>query len=642
MPDMRFQAKTASHTEIPRPKRGEGQWALGYTEPLNKNEQSKKDDDPLNVRDRILNIYSKRGFALDRPGRPARPVPLDGSLHPARARLRRRQDRDARGGGARRRVLHDAGPLRRRGCCPPTQCARSASIGARLRPRHRRRHRPARTSSTTGSGSRTSRRSGSGSTTPGWTPPRPAATRRAPFLGSPVAGVAKDEIIDGSAALDEIKRRSIGNPEFSNLPRKFKTALTGHPSHDVSPETNDVSFVGTVHPEHGPGFDLWVGGGLSTNPMLAQKLGVWIPLDEVRRRLGGRHLDLPRLRLPPAALARPAEVPGRRLGRREVPRGARERVPRPRARRLRLARRRPPATATTSACTSRRTASFYVGVAPTVGPDLRHACWSQLADLIEEYGVAGARLTPYQKIVLIGVDAGPGRARCVAGLDEIGLPARPSQLAAQHDGLHRHRVLQARDRRHQGRAPATWSPSSSGASPTSTPRSRSTSTAAPTPAPAPRSPTSASRASWSCDDDGKQVEGFQVHLGGATGLQANFGRKLRAHKVTSAGLDDYVTVVVVATTSPTARPTSRSRPGSPAPTRSCCAARRPSEERRRHERARGSRSTAPTAASEDLWPHERGRLPHGSWECRGCLRAFSLKMLGLVRPGASTPGSASS
>jgi len=44
--------------------------------------------------------------------------------------------------------------------------------------------------------------------------------------------------------------------------------------------------------------------------------------------------------------------------------------------------------------------------------------------------------------------------------------------------------------------------------------------------------------------DGAQVEGFQVHLGGATGLKANFGRKLRAHKVTSAGLDDYVTAVV--------------------------------------------------------------------------------------------------
>jgi sulfite reductase (ferredoxin) len=35
-----------------------------------------------------------------------------------------------------------------------------------------------------------------------------------------------------------------------------------------------------------------------------------------------------------------------------------------------------------------------------------------------------------------------------------------------------------------------------------------------------------------------------VHLGGATGLQANFGRKLRAHKVTSAGLDDYISTIV--------------------------------------------------------------------------------------------------
>ena len=62
MSDLRFNAKRAESTEIPRPKRGEGQWALGYTEPLNKNEQSKKDDSPLNVRDRILYTYSKRGF----------------------------------------------------------------------------------------------------------------------------------------------------------------------------------------------------------------------------------------------------------------------------------------------------------------------------------------------------------------------------------------------------------------------------------------------------------------------------------------------------------------------------------------------------------------------------------------------------
>jgi sulfite reductase (ferredoxin) len=52
----------AERARRPRPSKGEGQWALGYLEPLNGNEQQKKDDLPLNVRDRIINIYSKRGF----------------------------------------------------------------------------------------------------------------------------------------------------------------------------------------------------------------------------------------------------------------------------------------------------------------------------------------------------------------------------------------------------------------------------------------------------------------------------------------------------------------------------------------------------------------------------------------------------
>jgi len=46
------------------------------------------------------------------------------------------------------------------------------------------------------------------------------------------------------------------------------------------------------------------------------------------------------------------------------------------------------------------------------------------------------------------------------------------------------------------------------------------------------------------DEDGNQVEGFQVHLGGGLALGANFGRKLRAHKVTTKGLDDYISNVV--------------------------------------------------------------------------------------------------
>jgi sulfite reductase (ferredoxin) len=43
---------------------------------------------------------------------------------------------------------------------------------------------------------------------------------------------------------------------------------------------------------------------------------------------------------------------------------------------------------------------------------------------------------------------------------------------------------------------------------------------------------------------GQQVEGFQVHLGGALGLEAGFGRKLRAHKVPAEQLADYVERVV--------------------------------------------------------------------------------------------------
>src|SRR6516164_546364 len=60
---------TATKEKVPdrpaspaRRKRGEGQWALGYREPLNKNEENKKFDNGLNVRQRIIGIYAKRGF----------------------------------------------------------------------------------------------------------------------------------------------------------------------------------------------------------------------------------------------------------------------------------------------------------------------------------------------------------------------------------------------------------------------------------------------------------------------------------------------------------------------------------------------------------------------------------------------------
>ena len=42
--------------------RGQGQWGLGYREPLNANEQAKKDSDPLTVKQRIVDVYAKTGF----------------------------------------------------------------------------------------------------------------------------------------------------------------------------------------------------------------------------------------------------------------------------------------------------------------------------------------------------------------------------------------------------------------------------------------------------------------------------------------------------------------------------------------------------------------------------------------------------
>src|ERR1700735_983926 len=55
-------AATMTPAKAPRRRRGEGQWALGYHEPLNKNEENKKNDDGLNVRQRIIDVYSRQGF----------------------------------------------------------------------------------------------------------------------------------------------------------------------------------------------------------------------------------------------------------------------------------------------------------------------------------------------------------------------------------------------------------------------------------------------------------------------------------------------------------------------------------------------------------------------------------------------------
>jgi len=537
VPDLRFQAKAPAHTDIPRPKRAEGQWALGYTEPLNKNEQSKKDDDALNVRDRILYTYSKRGFAsidpADLRGRfrwmglyTQRAPGFDGGktamleeeeLDDEYFMLRVRSDG---------RLL-DADAVRALGSIGVDFARDTADVTDRENIQYH----WIRIEDVPAIWERLD--------TAGLSSLEACGDSPRPFLGSPVAGVAKDEIIDGSAALDEIRERFIGDPAFSNFPRKFKTALTGHPSHDVSPETNDISFVGTVHPEHGPGFDVWVGGGLSTNPMLAQKMGVWVPLDEVAdvwagvasifRDYGYRRLrSRARLKFLVAdwGVEKFREVLEKEyLGRELVscdsppsPTGHRDHI----------------------GVHEAKDGTYYLGLAPTVGR-ISGTTLVGLADAIEEFGAAGARLTPYQKIVVTGVAADRVEAM-VERLDSIGLQARPSNwrrntMACTGIEFCKLAIVDTKQRSHdliaelERRIPELDVPITVNVN---------------------GCPNACARTQVAdiglkgqlVMHEGEQVEGFQVHLGGAVGLQANFGRKLRAHKVTSAGLDDYVETVV--------------------------------------------------------------------------------------------------
>ncbi|CAI9407865.1 nitrite/sulfite reductase [Nocardioides sp. T2.26MG-1] len=542
MTDLRYTAKPPAHTDVPRPKRGEGQWAFGYTEPLNKNEQAKKDDGPLNVQSRILHIYSKHGFAsidpADLRGRfrwmglyTQRAPGFDGG----KTAMLSEEELDAE--FFMMRVRTDGALL------APATVRALGSIGvdfardtADVTDRQNIQYHWIRIEDVPAIWARLE--------AAGLTTLEACGDSPRPFLGSPVAGVAREEIIDGSAALEEIKRRYIGNPDFANFPRKFKTALTGHPGHDVSPETNDVSFVGTVHPEHGPGFDLWVGGGLAANPMLAQKLGVWIPLDDVAdvwegvasifRDYGYRRLrSRARLKflVQDWGVEKFREVlENEYLGRALVscespasPVGHRDHI----------------------GVHEQKDGKRYVGIAPTAGR-VSGTLLVQLADLMEEYGVAGARLTPYQKIVLIGVEPETVDA-LLDRLDAIGLSARPSAwrrntMACTGLEFCKLAIVDTKNRARdlvdelERRFPDLTESDLGG----------------PITVNVNGCPNACARTQVGdiglkgqlVMHEGEQVEGFQVHLGGATGLQANFGRKLRAHKVTSAGLDDYITSLV--------------------------------------------------------------------------------------------------
>ena len=100
--------------------------------------------------------------------------------------------------------------------------------------------------------------------------------------GCPLAGVAADELIDASPLAAEISQLLKGNPDFYNLPRKFKISVTGCPSWCSYPEINDIALTATKH-DGQIGYSLRVGGGLSKEPHLAVRLNAFVLPDQAVR-----------------------------------------------------------------------------------------------------------------------------------------------------------------------------------------------------------------------------------------------------------------------------------------------------------------------------------------------------------------------
>ncbi|MDE1175234.1 MAG: nitrite/sulfite reductase [Edaphobacter sp.] len=98
--------------------------------------------------------------------------------------------------------------------------------------------------------------------------------------GCPIAGLDHTELLDASPLALEIAHLLTANPEFYNLPRKFKITVTGCPVWCSFPEINDVALTAikrTVDGKDEIGYTLRVGGGLSTEPHIAERIPAFIP-----------------------------------------------------------------------------------------------------------------------------------------------------------------------------------------------------------------------------------------------------------------------------------------------------------------------------------------------------------------------------
>jgi ferredoxin-nitrite reductase len=106
-------------------------------------------------------------------------------------------------------------------------------------------------------------------------------------VGCTLAGLAHDEIVDGHATAQALHEHFLGNKLYSNLPRKYKISVTGCSEDCARGLINDIALSAAIAEDGTRGFNLRVGGGLSSHPRFARWVDVFMTPEEAPEVIEG-------------------------------------------------------------------------------------------------------------------------------------------------------------------------------------------------------------------------------------------------------------------------------------------------------------------------------------------------------------------
>ncbi|NBI31265.1 nitrite/sulfite reductase [Chengkuizengella marina] len=104
------------------------------------------------------------------------------------------------------------------------------------------------------------------------------------IVGNPLAGIDPNELMDTTDIVNEVNDFFLMNRDFSNLPRKYKISISSNIYNTAHAQINCLAFTPATKVIDGKeviGFHVWVGGGLSAKPFLAQQLDIFVRPEEV-------------------------------------------------------------------------------------------------------------------------------------------------------------------------------------------------------------------------------------------------------------------------------------------------------------------------------------------------------------------------